>query len=210
MYSLENEFECRCFYEATSFFDALDNDTPDLILLDIMLPGEDGYAILSRLKSVNTTSRIPVIMVSAKGEEVLKVKGLNMGADDYISKPFGVMELIARIKANLRKSIPMEPTKESENVVYKDVVIDLKKHSVTVNGKPIQTTLKEYNLLILLCQNPEKAYGREDIFRVVWGDDYIGETRTLDVHIKWLRKKLSDAGSKAVIETIRGVGYILT
>jgi len=210
MYSLENEFDCRCFNDGESFIDALGNDIPDLVLLDVMLPGEDGFAILTRLKTNKSTSQIPVIMVSAKGEEVTKVKGLNAGADDYIAKPFGVLELIARIKANLRKKSSNESSKEVENVIYKDIIIDLKKHFVTINGSQIQSTLKEYNILLLFCQNPEKAYGREEIFREVWGEDFVGETRTLDVHIKGLRKKMSDAGSAAVIETIRGVGYMLT
>ena len=209
MYSLENDFDFQCFGDGESLFCVLEDYIPDLILLDIMLPGNDGFTILSRLKSVKLTSHIPVIMVSAKHDEVMKVKGLNMGADDYIAKPFGVMELIARIKANLRKNSTGKPEKETESVVYKDIAIDLRKHHVTINGKPIQTTLKEFNLLLLLCKNPEKAYGRDEIFNEVWGDDFLGETRTLDVHVKWLRKKLSESESKTVIETIRGVGYML-
>jgi len=209
MYSLENDFECRCFGDAKSFYDALEHEIPDLILIDVMLPDEDGFSILSRLKAQKSTAHIPVIMASAKGEEVSKVKGLNMGADDYMAKPFGVMELIARIKANLRKSSPKEPDKEVESIIYKDIIIDLKKHHITVNGKLIQTPFKEFNILLLFCQNPEKAYGRDEIFNAVWGEGFIGETRTLDVHIKRLRNKLSEAGSSAVIETIRGVGYML-
>jgi len=205
-YSLENEFECRCFDDGASFFDALANSAPDLILLDIMLPGDDGFTILSRLKKEKATSHIPVIMVSAKGEEVSKVKGLNMGADDYIAKPFGVLELVARIKANLRKS----GNNAAESVIYKDISIDRSKHRIIVNGSQIQTTLKEYNLLGLLCEYAEKVQEREIIFREVWGGDFIGETRTLDFHIKELRKKLNENGSEAVIQTIRGVGYVLT
>jgi len=207
VYSLENEFYCRCFDDGESFFEAisLSKGVPDLILLDIMLPGEDGLTILYRLKSDKSTAHIPVIMVSAKGDEISKVKGLNMGADDYIAKPFGVLELVARIKANMRKY-----NKASiESVVYKDLVIDSLKHRITANGKQIQTTLKEYNLLCLLCENAEKVQGRETIFSEVWGDYFAGETRTLDIHIKELRKKLSEAGSEVIIQTIRGVGYIL-
>ena len=208
-YSLENEFNCFCFGEGEPFFKAISNDKPDLILLDVMLPGEDGFKILSKLKSDKATSLIPVIMVSAKGEELSKVKGLNMGADDYIAKPFGVMELGARIKANLRK-VSASNKLIIENVTYKDIVIDSTKHKVTVKDKTIQTTLKEFNLLRLLCENKEKVCRREEIFEEVWGDSYIGETRTLDIHIKELRKKLVEAKSETTIQTIRGVGYMLT
>ena len=206
IYALENEFDCFCFSEGESLFETLAKRPPNLILLDIMLPGDDGFTILSRLKDDKATSHIPVIMVSAKGEEVLKVKGLNMGADDYIAKPFGVMELVARIKANLRKS----GKTASESVKYKDISIDGVKHRIEIKGKQIQTTLKEYNLLCLLCRNAETVQEREAIFREVWGEDFIGETRTLDMHIKEIRKKLAETGSEAVIQTIRGVGYILT
>lgn len=205
-YSLENEFECRCFGDGASFFDALADSVPDLVLLDIMLPGDDGFSILSRLKKGKLTANIPVIMVSAKGDEILKVKGLNMGADDYIAKPFGVMELVARIKANLRK----HEKPAIENSVYKDIVIDSSKHCIYVNGTQIQTTLKEYNLLRMLCENAEKVQEREVIFNEVWGGGFIGESRTLDIHIKELRKKLAETGSEASIKTIRGVGYMLT
>ena len=204
-YSLENEFDCRCFDDGESFFEAMQKDSPDLILLDIMLPGDDGFTILSRLKDNRLTSHIPVIMVSAKGEEISKVKGLNMGADDYIAKPFGVLEFVARIKANLRKN----GKKTLERIVYRDLVIDHSKHSITAAEKQLQTTLKEYNLLNLLCENAGKVKIREDIFSEVWGDNFIGETRTLDIHIKELRKKLAEAESEVVIQTIRGVGYML-
>ena len=206
IYSLENDYDCRCFDEGESFFDALAKSVPDLVLLDVMLPGEDGFAILSRLKKDKSTANIPVIMVSARGEEISKVKGLNLGANDYIAKPFGVLELMARIKANLRKG----GVAAAEGIAYKDIAIDHVKHRITVNGQQIQTTLKEYNLLRLLCENAEKVRERESIFNEVWGDGFVGETRTLDIHIKELRKKLSEAGSEAVIQTIRGVGYMLT
>ena len=204
-FSLEHEFECRCFDNGALLFAALQNHTPGLILLDVMLPGEDGFIILSRLKANPATSHIPVIMVSAKGDEISKVKGLNLGADDYIAKPFGVLELAARIKANLRKNNKMT----AKNVAYKNIVIDVSKHQIAVNGSPVQTTLKEYNLLRLLCENAEKVQEREWIFSAVWGEGFVGETRTLDIHIKELRKKLSEAGSEAAIKTIRGVGYML-
>ena len=205
IFSLENEFDCLCFDEGKSFFEALSRQEPDLILLDIMLPGDDGFTILSRLKGDGKTSGIPVIMVSAKGEEVSKVKGLNMGADDYIAKPFGVLELVARIKANLRK----QSKGPNESVAHKDVAVDLGKHQITVGGKQIQATLKEFNLLRLLCENAGKVMTREEIFSKVWNDSFIGESRTLDIHIKELRKKLAETGSEASIKTIRGVGYML-
>ena len=204
--SLENEFDCRCFEDGGSFFDALSEKLPSLVLLDIMLPGDDGFAILSRLKSGEPASRIPVIMVSAKNDELSKVKGLNMGADDYIAKPFGVLELMARIKANLRKNaVP-----QKDRVEYKDIFIDFSKHQIIVKGKPIQATLKEYDLLCLFCENAEKALERSTLFHRVWGYAFYGETRTLDVHIMELRKKLQEAKSEATVQTIRGVGYMLT
>ena len=206
-YSLEDEFDFRYFDDGASFFDALaKSSAPDLILLDIMLPGDDGFMILAQLKKNKSTAHIPVIMVSAKGEEVSKVRGLNMGADDYISKPFGILELIARIKANLRRS----GGDTAKNAAYKDIVVDHSQRRVTVNGRYIQTTLKEYNLLRLLCETPEKVHTRDKIFNAVWDGNFAGETRTLDIHIKELRKKLSEAGSEAAIQTIRGVGYMLT
>lgn len=207
-YTLENEFDCTCFGCGDSFFGALKEkpkSPPDLILLDVMLPGDDGFIILLRLKSDKYTAHIPVIMVSAKGEELSKVKGLNIGADDYISKPFGVLELVARVKANLRKH-----AKSSDEIIFRDIVFDLQKHEIIANGNLVQATRKEFQLLRLLCENAEKVHTREAIFSAVWGVDFIGETRTLDIHIKELRKKLADAGSMAEIKTIRGVGYILT
>lgn len=211
-YSLDTEFDNRCFSGGEEFFKAIeaiedDENLPALIILDVMLPGEyDGFAILSRLKEDRRTADIPVIMVSAKGDEFSKVKGLNMGADDYIGKPFGVMELIARIKANLRKR---GAGKIPENIIFKDIKIDLLKHKITANNQPLKTTLKEYNLLCLLCDNFEKVQYRDDIFNKIWGAYYVGESRTLDIHIKELRKKLAEAKSEAVIETVRGVGYMI-
>jgi|WetSurMetagenome_2_1015567.scaffolds.fasta_scaffold130911_3 two-component system, OmpR family, alkaline phosphatase synthesis response regulator PhoP len=203
-YSLEGEFEVGCFEDGGELFAALGQRRPDLFLLDIMLPGEDGYTILERLKK-GGFAEIPVIIVSAKGEELSKVKGLNLGADDYIAKPFGILELIARIKANLRKG----GKTTASRVEYKDIVIDGARHSITVAGKPLEVTLKEYNLLLLLCREAEKVQLREDIFLHVWGSDFVGETRTLDMHIKELRRKLKEAGSLSEIATIRSVGYML-
>jgi len=205
-FSLENEFDCRCFEDGDSLFGMLSEKTPSLIILDIMLPGDDGFAILSRLKSTNATSHIPLIIVSAKGDEVYKVKGLNMGADDYIAKPFGVLELVARIKANLRKNAPPE----KGNIDYKDIHINFSKHQILIKGIPIETTLKEYDLMCLFCENADQVLERKTIFNKVWGYAFYGETRTLDVHIMELRKKLSEAGSEVTLQTIRGIGYMLT
>jgi len=202
-YTLENEFDCHCFSDGRYFFDCVAVSKPDLVLLDVMLPDNDGFSILSQLKADN--AGIPVIMVSAKDSEVSKVKGLNMGADDYITKPFSVLELVARIKANLRKN-----TKPTDHITFGDITIDLPKHQIYANGRQIKTTLKEYTLLCLLCTNAEKVVERENIFAEVWGDHFIGETRTLDIHIKELRRKLAEAGSTVAIKTIRSVGYILT
>ena len=207
-YSLENEFGFRCFSDGDELFTALKDGNPDIIMLDIMLPGDDGYTILSRLKSNSDTSHIPVIMISSKDEEISKVRGLNMGADDYLAKPLGVMELVARLKAHLRK-IPKKEN-SSNNLIYKDIVIDVTKYEITVNGVKLQTTLKEYNLFCMLCKNFEKVLGREHIFSTVWEENYIVESRTLDCHIKEIRRKLADADSEAVVKTIRGVGYMLT
>lgn len=196
-------FDCECVSEADELFKALSNRIPSLILLDIMLDGINGFQILDKLKSDKRYESIPVIMVSAKGEETSKVKGLNSGADDYISKPFGVMELIARINANIRKSA----AKEDDVCEYADLRVDDIKHEITLKGEAVVLTLKEYNLLKLFIQNGTKALKRDEILNAVWGGDYFGETRTLDMHIKQLRKKI--AGSSAVIETVRGVGYKL-
>ena len=204
-YALENEFNCFCFSDGKSFFEKIAENKPDLIILDVMLPGEDGFDILKQLKNKKKTSHIPVIMVSAMGDEISKVKGLNMGADDYMAKPFGVLELVARIKANLRKN-----TEKINEIIFKDININLLRHEITVSNTAIHTTLKEFNLLFLLCKNANEVQERDKIFNEVWGESFMGETRTLDIHIKELRRKLAEAGSSVEIKTIRGVGYILT
>lgn len=200
-YSLERDFFVKCFPDANAFFDALKTKKPDIVVLDVMLEGKSGYEILSFLKAKADYKSLPVIMVSAKGQEIDKVKGLNSGADDYISKPFGVLELIARIKANLRKT-----TVKEDILLFKDVKIDELKHTASVKNDVLELTVKEYNLLKLLVKKAETVVTRDAILDEVWGEDY-GETRTLDIHIAKLRKLLavSDAG----IETVRGVGYIL-
>lgn len=188
-----------CFSCGEELFIAIEKSLPKLIILDIMLDGEDGYEILSRLKASPKTANIPIIMVSAKTTEIDKVRGLDLGADDYISKPFGVLELIARIKAKLRKSTPVA------NVIsYKGITINDDERTVTINGKVKELTLKQYELLKLLVSEPQKVLPRDYILDKVWGENY-GETRTLDIHVGTLRKIIADSGAK--IATIRGVGY---
>ncbi len=197
--------DCKCFEGGDGLFDALKSEIPDIILLDIMLDDMDGFEILAKIRQSQEYADIPTIMVSAKGEEVSKVKGLNMGADDYISKPFGIMELIARVKANVRKTT----RKQKNEIVCGDIVIDSGLHKVTIGNGECVFTLKEYNLLKMLCSHYQTVVTREAILEEVWGTDFFGETRTLDMHIKEVRKKLANANSECVIETIRGVGYIL-
>lgn len=192
-------FTPECFSCGEELFIAIEKSLPKLIILDIMLDGEDGYEILSRLKASPKTANIPVIMVSAKSTEIDKVRGLDLGADDYISKPFGVLELIARIKAKLRKTVPVA------NVIsYKGITINDDERTVTINGKVKELTLKQYELLKLLVSEPQKVLQRDYLLDKVWGENY-GETRTLDIHVGALRKIIADSGAK--IATIRGVGY---
>lgn len=192
-------FTPECFSCGEELFIAIEKSLPKLIILDIMLDGEDGYEILSRLKASPKTANIPVIMVSAKTTEIDKVRGLDLGADDYISKPFGVLELIARIKAKLRKTIPV-----AKVISYKGITINDDERTVTINGKVKELTLKQYELLKLLVSEPQKVLQRDDILDKVWGENY-GETRTLDIHVGALRKIIADSGAK--IATVRGVGY---
>lgn len=196
-------FNVECFSCGAELFETLEKNLPSLIILDIMLEGMDGYAILEKLRENAKTENIPVIMVSAKTEEIDKVKGLNLGADDYLSKPFGVLELVARINAKLRKT---NKSAESAIIGYKDIEVDDDKRVITVNRETPKLTLKQYELLKLFVMNAEKVMQRDKLLDAVWGEDY-GETRTLDIHIGDLRKVLSS--SSAEIETVRGVGYIL-
>lgn len=184
------------------FFESLREGIPDLVLLDIMLPGEDGLSILKRLKGDFKTKKIPVIMLTARDSEFDKVVGLDSGADDYITKPFGMMELLSRIRAVLRRS---EGDKDESLLINGEISLDDGAHRVTVNGKFIELTLKEYSLLKILLSNSGRVMTRDILLEKVWGYDYTGETRTVDVHIRTLRTKLGAASE--VIETIRGVGY---
>lgn len=197
-------FQARGFEEGKSFLEALALETPDLILMDIMLPGEDGISLLKRLKNSSKTRDIPVIMVTAKGAEYDKVKGLDLGADDYVTKPFGMMELVSRIKAVLRRSGAAK--KKAEDIIVSgSLEINTKKHEVKADGEVIGLTLKEYELLKRLMENPNIVMTRDSLLEEIWGYDFDGETRTVDVHIRTLRQKLGKCGER--VETVRGVGY---
>lgn len=201
-YALEGAgFGIRCFVGENDLLVATEKRVPDIFILDIMLDGADGYEILKNLKQNPHTRNVPVIMVSAKTSEIDKVKGLDLGADDYLAKPFGVLELVARINAKLRSS-----KKSGGAISYKDVVIDCDKREVTVGGRLVALTLKQYELLKLLAENAGKVLERDFLLDNVWGENY-GETRTLDIHVGELRKVLSSSDSE--IATVRGVGYVL-
>lgn len=204
LYALrQSGFEAEGFSDGAAFCEAIDaGKMPELILLDIMLPGEDGISILRRLKQDSRTANIPVIMLTAKGSEYDKVLGLDVGADDYVAKPFGVMELIARIKATLRRAGKL---KSRRRFSYGGIVLDDESHTVTANGAPVTLTFKEYELLRYLLENEGVAFDRPQLLNGVWGVDYFGGTRTVDVHIQTLRQKLGPCGE--CIETIRGFGY---
>ncbi|HJC35292.1 response regulator transcription factor [Mediterraneibacter glycyrrhizinilyticus] len=203
IYTLETTgLKARGFADGSAFMEALAFDTPELILLDIMLPGDDGLELLKKLKSSPKTKGIPVIMVTAKGSEYDKVVGLDSGADDYVTKPFGMMELVSRIKAVLRRSGKVEDRMDMETA---GVHMDVKKHEVTVDGKEISLTLKEFELLEKLMRNQGIVLTRDQLLTEIWGYDFDGETRTVDVHIRTLRQKLGEKGE--IIQTVRGVGY---
>lgn len=198
-------YEVKGFASAAEFYNAIDQILPDLVLLDIMLPDEDGLSIVQKLRARKDTAKVPVIMVTAKTTEIDKVKGLDLGADDYMTKPFGVMELISRVKAILRRSARPE---DKEKVLHlSNIVLDMERHAVTVSGQPCELTYKEYELLKLLMMNAGIVTTRETILDRVWGTNFEGESRTLDMHIKTLRQKLKEEGS--LIKTVRNVGYIM-
>ncbi len=202
VYALNNNgFEAVGFENGDALFDS---PIPDLIILDIMLPGEDGYTILKKLRSNFRTSDIPVIMLTAKTSEFDKVKSLDMGADDYIEKPFGIMELISRVKAVLRRS---NRENRTTKLIFKEISMDYDKYLVTVDEKEVILTHKEFELLYYLMKNQEIVLSRNQIMNEVWGFDFEGETRTIDVHIRTLRLKLGNVGK--YIQTIRNVGYKL-
>ena len=205
VYTLEQMgFEARGFADGLSMLEALKTEIPDLIVLDIMMPEMDGLEVLNKLRDKAEYKSIPVIMATAKGTEMDKISGLNSGADDYLVKPFGVMEMVARVKAVLRRT-----TKDisSENIAIGSITLNEKSHKVTVNGEKVDLTHKEFELLKLFMNNPNMVFTRDALMSQIWRTDYIGETRTVDMHIKTLRQKLGSAGSQ--IKTVIGVGYRL-
>lgn len=207
VYTLQNTgLEARGFADGAALFEALRTEKPQLILLDIMLPGEDGITILRRLRAAQETARLPVILVTAKNTEYDKVIGLDSGADDYIAKPFGMMELVARIRAVLRRAGGESAEGESSHVlVAGSICVDERAHTVHVGENEVQLTLKEYQLLCLLMKNRGAVLTRDVLLENIWGYGNESETRTVDVHIRTLRQKLGPGGS--MIETVRGVGY---
>lgn len=202
-YTLKSSgFSVKGFELAESFFEKLKVEKPDLILLDIMLPDKDGISILKELRNNGDFKHIPVIMLTAKSSQLDKIKGLDEGADDYITKPFDIIELISRIKAVLRRTKP-----EEENISYNGITLNKKRHILTVDGEEIALTFKEFELLYHLLINQGIVLGRDKLMNLVWGTDFEGETRTVDVHIRTLRQKLGACGE--YIKTVRNVGYKL-
>ena len=197
-------FEAKGFETGDELFAEMEKEVPELIMLDIMLPGQDGLSILKQLKNNQRYHDIPVIMATAKGTEYDVVNGLDLGADDYLSKPFGMMEMVSRVKAVLRRG----SNKDVNNIIcIKDLVIDKKKRTVKINDEKIDLTLKEFELLQLLCENKGIVFDRQNLLEKIWGMDYLGESRTIDVHIGTLRNKLGEYGK--MIRTVHGVGYSL-
>lgn len=198
------KFQAEAFPDGPSFWKAMEEKKPDLVLLDIMLPGESGLDILKKLRGQPATAALPIIMLTARTSEYDVVTGLDAGADDYISKPFGIMELLSRVKAVLRRG-GLQKNQNQDLLVCGDITMDLKKHQVTTSGKPCVLTVKEFDLLHYLMANMGIVLSRDQIMEAVWDFSYAGESRTIDMHIRSLRQKLGPAGK--VIQTVRGVGY---
>ncbi len=207
VYSLENTgFSAMGFEDGKQLFERLESDElPDLILLDVMLPGEDGISILKKLRKSAKTRELPIILLTARDTEFDKVKGLDGGADDYVTKPFGIMELVSRIKAVLRRTSGGTYGGEKDEYSAGSVVLNTKKHTVTADGKDVYLTLKEFEVLRMLLKNRGTVITRDVLLERIWGYDFDGETRTIDVHIRTLRQKLGSGGE--IIKTVRGVGY---
>ena len=197
-------FTAAGFEDGNALFSALSQAVPQLILLDLMLPGMDGIEILKKLRSDPATAKIPVIIASAKGTEYDKVLGLDLGADDYLAKPFGMMEMVSRIRAVLRRSTPAA---DPQLLTHGQLTMDIPSHSISAAGIPVTLTLKEFELLRLFLSAPGRVFSREQLLEKIWGTDYVGESRTVDVHIATLRTKLGACGD--YIRTVRGVGYRL-
>ncbi len=195
-------FEAKGFPDGVTMLENLRTEKPELILLDIMMPGKDGIEVLREIRRNPATGKIPVIMATAKGTEMDKILGLDTGADDYLVKPFGVMEMVSHIKAVLRR---YGPETKKELIEFGGIVLNDREHTVTVNGNAVNLTYKEYEMLKLFISEPGSVFTRDRLLSEVWGTDYLGESRTVDMHIKTLRQKLGHAGQR--IETVIGVGY---
>ena len=205
VYALQSTgFEAKGFEDGLEFWKALQDGTPELVVLDVMLPGLNGIELLRRMKSTAALSGIPVVMATAKGAEYDKIQGLDLGADYYLTKPFGVMELVSCVKAVLRRCGPKTASHTLQNG---DISIDLDAHTVSAAGRRVELTYKEFELLHLFLSHPGMAFTRDQLMEKVWGTDYYGETRTVDMHIRTLRQKLGPCGER--IGTVRGVGYRL-
>lgn len=208
-YALQtNGYEASGCEDGASFWAALRNAAPELVILDVMLPDEDGYQILNKLRADPATRTIPVIMVTAKTSEIDVVKGLDHGADDYLCKPFGIMEFISRVKAVLRRSAAAAPAPAPKTLNFGSIVLDDMARTVRVDGAPVELTFKEYALLHLFMEHPEQVLARERIMKEVWDTDDLLESRTIDMHVRTLRQKLGAAGE--AIRTVRKVGYKLS
>ena len=208
-YALQsNGYDARGCEDAASFWAALRDTRPELVILDVMLPDEDGYQILTKLHANTATASIPVIMVTAKTSEIDVVKGLDHGADDYLCKPFGIMEFISRVKAVLRRAGAAAPAPAASTLHFGEIVLDDMARTVRVGGAPVELTFKEYALLHLFLEHPEEVLARERIMKDVWDTDDLLESRTIDMHVRTLRQKLGAAGE--AIRTVRKVGYKLS
>ncbi len=201
-------YEAKGFEDGDAFWDALQTVKPELVILDVMLPGKDGIQLLKMMKESKEFHDIPVIMATAKGTEYDKILSLDLGADDYLVKPFGIMEMVARVKAVLRRCKQAQAVNPVKNLLkMSGLILNPEEHTVTVNGERVLLTYKEYELLYLFLSQPGIAFTREQLLAHVWNTEYLGETRTVDMHIRTLRQKLGDCGS--MIETVRNVGYRL-
>lgn len=205
VYALQSTgYEARGFEDGTSFLKEVKNQKPELVVLDVMLPGIDGITLLQKLKEDPETREIPVVMATAKGAEYDKIQGLDLGADYYLTKPFGVMEFVSCVKAVLRRC---QPRQVEHLLKTGGLIVNIDEHTVTIDGERITLTYKEFELLRLFLSHPGMAFTRDQLFNEVWGMDYYGDTRTVDMHIRTLRQKLKDYGE--LIETVRNVGYRL-
>ncbi len=203
VYALQSTgLEAKGFEDGNSFLSALKTELPDLVILDVMLPGTDGIEVLKILRNTADYAEIPVIMATAKGAEFDKVQGLDLGADDYLVKPFGMLEMVSRVKAVLRRCKPKNP---ANTMRVRELELNVAERIVTINGNKISLTYKEFEMLSLFMKNRGRVFSRDMLYNEIWGEDYVGETRTVDVHIRTLRQKLGEYGE--MIETVRHVGY---